>query len=127
MPLDRAMRRAKVMDYDLQRQVAPLMAELKPLPSIYYPDFIAANQEDILRIPCRRVLQRALGRQCIVDGRGSGIEAAGQVPEVAPGRQAGDDHEGNQDNEQVANRMPATPLDRCLVILLDVLRHKNSL
>lgn len=43
MPLDRAMRRAKVMDYDLQRQVAPLMAELKPLPSIYYPSFINAK------------------------------------------------------------------------------------
>lgn len=43
MPLDRAMRRAKVMDYDLQRQIAPLMAELKPLPSIYYPTFINAK------------------------------------------------------------------------------------
>lgn len=43
MPLDRAMRRAKVMDYDLQRQVAPLMAELKPLPSVYYPSFINAK------------------------------------------------------------------------------------
>lgn len=46
LPMDAAMKRAKVLDYDLQRQVAPLMAELdKPLPSIYYPDFIAANQE----------------------------------------------------------------------------------
>jgi myo-inositol-1-phosphate synthase len=46
MPLDQAMRRAQVLDYDLQRQVAPHMAELgAPLPSIYYPDFIAANQE----------------------------------------------------------------------------------
>ncbi|SCZ89008.1 BZ3500_MvSof-1268-A1-R1_Chr1-1g00889 [Microbotryum saponariae] len=46
MPLDRAMRRAKVMDYDLQRQLAPMMAELKPMPSIYYPTFINANQEE---------------------------------------------------------------------------------
>ncbi|KAG6891010.1 hypothetical protein C0992_010983 [Termitomyces sp. T32_za158] len=47
LPLDKAMERAKVLDYDLQRQVAPHMAELgKPLPSIYYPDFIAANQEE---------------------------------------------------------------------------------
>ncbi|KAI0765694.1 Myo-inositol-1-phosphate synthase [Trametes elegans] len=44
--LDEAMKRAQVLDYDLQRQVAPYMAELgAPLPSIYYPDYIAANQE----------------------------------------------------------------------------------
>ncbi|KAG5644867.1 hypothetical protein DXG03_007508 [Asterophora parasitica] len=44
--LDKAMERAQVLDYDLQRQVAPFMAQLgAPLPSIYYPDFIAANQE----------------------------------------------------------------------------------
>ncbi|KAI0657774.1 Myo-inositol-1-phosphate synthase [Cubamyces menziesii] len=44
--MDEAMKRAQVLDYDLQRQVAPYMAELgSPLPSIYYPDFIAANQE----------------------------------------------------------------------------------
>ncbi|KAH9851106.1 Myo-inositol-1-phosphate synthase [Lenzites betulinus] len=44
--MDEAMKRAQVLDYDLQRQVAPYMAELgAPLPSIYYPDFIAANQE----------------------------------------------------------------------------------
>lgn len=41
MPLDGAMKRAKVMDYDLQRQVAPLMSDLRPLPSVYYPDFIS--------------------------------------------------------------------------------------
>lgn len=46
LPLDKAMERAKVLDYDLQRQVAPMMAEIKPLPSVYYPDFIAANQEE---------------------------------------------------------------------------------
>ncbi|KAF4621181.1 hypothetical protein D9613_001130 [Agrocybe pediades] len=46
LPMDKAMERSKVLDYDLQRQVAPHMAKLgKPLPSIYYPDFIAANQE----------------------------------------------------------------------------------
>lgn len=45
-PLDKAMERAKVLDYDLQRQLAPHMAEIKPLPSVYYPDFIASNQED---------------------------------------------------------------------------------
>eukprot|EP01110_Echinostelium_bisporum_P006613 TRINITY_DN2631_c0_g1_i2.p1 TRINITY_DN2631_c0_g1~~TRINITY_DN2631_c0_g1_i2.p1 ORF type:complete len:508 (+),score=241.69 TRINITY_DN2631_c0_g1_i2:332-1855(+) len=41
-----AMERAKVLEYDLQRQVAPLMKDMVPLPSIYYPDFIAANQKD---------------------------------------------------------------------------------
>lgn len=39
-----AMKRAKVLDYDLQRQLEPLMAEYTPLPSVYYPEFIAANQ-----------------------------------------------------------------------------------
>ncbi|KAK0446996.1 uncharacterized protein EV420DRAFT_1767650 [Desarmillaria tabescens] len=40
------MERARVLDYDLQHHVAPPnMAQIKPLPSIYYPDFIAANQE----------------------------------------------------------------------------------
>lgn len=44
--MDEAMKRAQVLDWDLQRQVMPHMAALgKPLPSIYYPDFIAANQE----------------------------------------------------------------------------------
>ncbi|PCH35684.1 Myo-inositol-1-phosphate synthase [Wolfiporia cocos MD-104 SS10] len=44
--MDEAMTRAQVLDWDLQRQVMPHMAALgKPLPSIYYPDYIAANQE----------------------------------------------------------------------------------
>ncbi|RCH79814.1 Myo-inositol-1-phosphate synthase, partial [Rhizopus azygosporus] len=41
-----AMERAQVLDYDLQRQVADEMRQMVPLPSIYYPDFIAANQSD---------------------------------------------------------------------------------
>jgi myo-inositol-1-phosphate synthase len=44
--LGEAMQRAKVLEWDLQRQLLPEMSKLKPLPSIYYPDFIAANQED---------------------------------------------------------------------------------
>jgi len=44
--LANAMERAKVLDWDLQRQLIPYMKELKPLPSIYIPDFIAANQKD---------------------------------------------------------------------------------
>lgn len=42
--LAEAMKKAKVIDYDLQRQLFPLMEHLKPLPSIYYEGFIAANQ-----------------------------------------------------------------------------------
>lgn len=45
-PLDAAMDRAQVLDWDLQRQLIPYMAEIRPLPSIYYPDFIAANQSE---------------------------------------------------------------------------------
>lgn len=43
--LAKSMERAQVLEPDLQRQVYEEMAELKPLPSIYYKDFIAANQE----------------------------------------------------------------------------------
>jgi myo-inositol-1-phosphate synthase len=41
-----AMKRACVLDVDLQRQLYPEMQKLTPLPSIYSKDFIAANQED---------------------------------------------------------------------------------
>lgn len=45
--MDKAMARAQVLEWDLQRQVAPYMAEMgSPLPSIYYPDYIAANQKE---------------------------------------------------------------------------------
>ena len=39
-----AVQRAEVLDWDLQRQIIEPLNKLKPLPSIYYPDFIAANQ-----------------------------------------------------------------------------------
>ncbi|KAK4537049.1 hypothetical protein CDCA_CDCA10G3074 [Cyanidium caldarium] len=42
--LAEAMARAQVLDYDLQRQLRPHMARLRPLPSVFYPDFVAANQ-----------------------------------------------------------------------------------
>ena len=35
-----------MLDYHLQEQLRPHMQHLVPLPSIYYPDFIAANQEE---------------------------------------------------------------------------------
>ncbi|EGC32229.1 inositol-3-phosphate synthase [Dictyostelium purpureum] len=41
-----AMQRAQVFDYDLQVQLIPHMKDITPLPSIYFPDFIAANQKD---------------------------------------------------------------------------------
>lgn len=41
-----ATRRAKVLDFDLQRQLRPQLEQFVPLPSVYYPDFIASNQEE---------------------------------------------------------------------------------
>jgi myo-inositol-1-phosphate synthase len=44
MHLGDAMKRAKVLDIDLQKKLYPHMKDIKPLPSVYFPDFIAANQ-----------------------------------------------------------------------------------
>ncbi|KAK3994812.1 myo-inositol-1-phosphate synthase [Cladorrhinum sp. PSN332] len=44
--LPMSMDRASVLEPALKAQVAKEMAAIVPLPSIYYPDFIAANQED---------------------------------------------------------------------------------
>ena len=44
--LAESMERAQVFDYDLQRKLRSHMAGMKPRPSIYYPDFIAANQSE---------------------------------------------------------------------------------
>ncbi|KAI1344657.1 myo-inositol-phosphate synthase [Xylariaceae sp. FL0016] len=46
MNLADAMDRAAVLEPTLKAQVKKEMATMIPLPSIYYPDFIAANQED---------------------------------------------------------------------------------
>ncbi|RYP68520.1 hypothetical protein DL771_006597 [Monosporascus sp. 5C6A] len=46
MNLADAMDRAAVLEPTLKAQVQKEMAQMVPLPSIYYPDFIAANQED---------------------------------------------------------------------------------
>ncbi len=43
--LAQAMKRAKVLDWALQEQLDVHMQHMVPLPSIYHPDFIAANQE----------------------------------------------------------------------------------
>ncbi|KXS13964.1 inositol-3-phosphate synthase [Gonapodya prolifera JEL478] len=44
--LAHAMERAQVLEPDLQSQVWEEMEKLKPLPGVYYPDFVAANQEE---------------------------------------------------------------------------------
>jgi len=44
--LAEAMQRAKVLPWDLQRQLIPYMKDIKPMPSIYIPEWIAANQSD---------------------------------------------------------------------------------
>ncbi|KAI1424131.1 myo-inositol-phosphate synthase [Xylaria sp. FL1777] len=46
MDLAAAMDRAAVLEPTLKAQVRKEMSQMVPLPSIYYPDFIAANQED---------------------------------------------------------------------------------
>ena len=46
MSLADAMERSKVLDWGLQEQLRPHMKHMTPLPSIYYPDFIAANQSE---------------------------------------------------------------------------------
>ncbi|KAI1812393.1 myo-inositol-phosphate synthase [Poronia punctata] len=46
MDLASAMDRAAVLEPTLKGLVKKEMAQMVPLPSIYYPDFIAANQED---------------------------------------------------------------------------------
>lgn len=45
MDLGSAMERAQVLDWSLQEQLRSYMSCLKPRPSIYIPEFIAANQE----------------------------------------------------------------------------------
>lgn len=44
MNLGDAMKRSEVLDVDLQKRLYPHMKEIVPLPSVYFPDFIAANQ-----------------------------------------------------------------------------------
>lgn len=44
LSLDKAMRRAEVLDYNLQQKVAPFMSSLKPRKAIFREDFIAPNQ-----------------------------------------------------------------------------------
>lgn len=43
--LDKAMERAQVLDVDLQNRVKSYMKEMKPLPAIFDPAFVAENQQ----------------------------------------------------------------------------------
>lgn len=53
-----AMERAKVLDWNLQKQLRPYLDQLNPRPSIYFPDFIAANQaeraDNVLKISSKQ-------------------------------------------------------------------------
>ena len=44
--LGSAMERARVLPFELQRQLRPHMSDMRPLPSVYDRTFIAANQEE---------------------------------------------------------------------------------
>jgi len=46
MNLGEGMKRSMVLDYDLQQKLYPHMKDIVPLPSVYFPDFIAANQSE---------------------------------------------------------------------------------
>ncbi|KAM5238270.1 inositol-3-phosphate synthase 1 [Ctenodactylus gundi] len=72
--LAEAMRRAQVLDCGLQEQLWPHMEALRPRPSVYIPEFIAANQNaraDNL-IPGTRAQQLEQIRKDIRDFRASG-------------------------------------------------------
>lgn len=43
--LAEAMKRGKVLNIELQNKLTPYMKDIVPLPSVYYPSFIAANQD----------------------------------------------------------------------------------
>ncbi|KAG7191898.1 Myo-inositol-1-phosphate synthase [Scheffersomyces spartinae] len=46
VPADKAMKRAQVLDVDLQKKLRPYLEGKTPLKSVYYPDFIAMNQKE---------------------------------------------------------------------------------
>lgn len=46
LKMDEAMKRAKVLDVTLQKQLYPYIENDVPMKSIYYPDFIAMNQKE---------------------------------------------------------------------------------
>jgi myo-inositol-1-phosphate synthase len=73
MNLAEAMDRAAVLDYDLKQRLTGMMAQMRPLPSVYYPDFIAGNQSDRADnlIPGSKAEQLLVLRQNIRDFKSS--------------------------------------------------------
>nr|KAG5686073.1 hypothetical protein BaRGS_030688 [Batillaria attramentaria] len=76
MNLADAMARAKVLDYGLQKMLWPHMEKLKPRPSYYSPDFIAANQEsradNVMKGTKKDIVEQI--RADIRDFKNSGVE-----------------------------------------------------
>lgn len=65
LDLGSAMERAQVFDWNLQEQLQPYMRCMKPRPSIYIPEFIAANQES----RADNVLTGTMAEQVIPESR----------------------------------------------------------
>lgn len=66
--LAEAMRRAQVLDWGLQEQLWPHLEALRPRPSVYIPEFIAANQSaraDNLILGTRAQQVRPCPESCI--------------------------------------------------------------
>lgn len=62
------MRRAQVLDWGLQEQLWPHLEALRPRPSVYIPEFIAANQSvraDNLILGTRAQQVRSCPKPCI--------------------------------------------------------------
>lgn len=69
--LAEAMKRAEVLEWPLQEQLWPHMEKMKPRPSIYIPEFIAANQEE----RADNVLRGSMAEQV---GTGEGTKGHGR-------------------------------------------------
>lgn len=69
MNLADAMERAQVLDFELQKQLVPHMRGLVPLPGIYDPAFIAANQaeraDNVIKGSKAEQVRRARGRRAV--------------------------------------------------------------
>lgn len=66
---------AKKQDYDLQQKLKPMMVNMKPLPSIYFPDFIAANQSERADNVLTGTKQEQMDQVCFVVGVGVAVGA----------------------------------------------------
>lgn len=80
MDLGSAMERAQVLEWNLQEQLLPYMRCMKPRPSIYIPDFIAANQES----RANNVLSGSMAEQVVPRSSQTLFDAFNQtVPRVS--------------------------------------------